>query len=151
MKTYFNQMSCRDSCKQLENLIRTLMARVAKLAPHPSRPNYNGALFISGTESFKPAAEYDGMGGAMMMESMIANEFVSDLMDAGDAVSMILSDSKKPLRHVFNIKSSENQALQAYYKDLSARIKLESWIAVCLRELYATYQYAVDYRGPVFA
>lgn len=68
------------SIKTIEGRIRGFVERLYQLAPHPRRPDHRGPLFISLNSAFKPAAEYDGMLGNLMMESFLGAAF-------GDAVN----------------------------------------------------------------
>lgn len=65
----------------LEGVINGLTGRLKRLAPHPSRPGYRGPLFIANHPSFKPVAEYDGMLGSMMLESLIGSAFAQAASD----------------------------------------------------------------------
>ena len=59
--------------KAVEGKIRRLVAKVYTLAPHPDRPDFKGTTLVSLKSHFKPAAEYDGMLGSMMVDMLIGN------------------------------------------------------------------------------
>ena len=143
MKQHFNQKGSDYAVNKLEALIASLMCKVMHLAPHPSRPHDTGTLFVSGANAYKPAAEYDGMGGVMMMETMVGCAMVSEVMDLSDAVSTVYTD--RSVSCCFNHSARRSNAMAAYRGDLPRRIQIEAFIAVCLRELYAMRGYALQY------
>jgi hypothetical protein len=59
--------------KAVEGKIRGMVAKVYSLAPHPDRPDFKGTTLVSLKSHFKPAAEYDGMLGSMMVDMMIGD------------------------------------------------------------------------------
>jgi hypothetical protein len=59
--------------KAVEGKIRGMVAKVYSLAPHPDRPDFKGPVLISLKSHFKPAAEYDGMLGSMMVDMMLGD------------------------------------------------------------------------------
>jgi len=67
--------------KTIEGRIQGLAARLYKLAPHPTRPDHSGPLFISLASNFKPAAEYDGMLGNLMLEGFLGTAFTGAAND----------------------------------------------------------------------
>ena len=132
---------------QIENIIRSLMQDVSKLAPHPSKPDHTGPLFISSTSEFKPPAEYDGMLGTIMMESLLQSSFFSAAMDVADTVTTYMQDRQtKPapklgktnvIRRFFNATAQRESMMKAYLADLPKRLGIEAGIAYQMRKLYA--------------
>ena len=122
----------------LEGIIMGLMKELAKLAPHPNRPDYTGPLFISGTSEFKPPAEYEGMMGSFLMESTLQSEFTSAATNVAETVSNYITDRKQsPLMRSFNTEAHRAALTNAYFADLPKRLGLESWIAHEQRKLYS--------------
>lgn len=73
---------CEASALKAEFQIKTIEGRIkgfakalSKLAAHPDKPEHRGPLFISLQSQFKPAAEYDGMLGSMVLEGFLGGAF----------------------------------------------------------------------------
>ena len=141
--------------KTIEGRIRGLAAKLYKLPPHPENPEHRGALFISLSSHFKPAAEYEGMLGSVMLESFLSSAFAdasndnilnSSVLDtAGEAASEYLEyleekgrgkgtfalGEHKTICNQFNEKNDEKMA--AYLRDLRERMRIEAGIAALER------------------
>lgn len=61
--------------KTIEGKIKNLAIALTKLAPHPDRSHHHGPLFVSLNSAFKPAANYDGMLGGIMLEGALSEAF----------------------------------------------------------------------------
>lgn len=130
------------------------MGELAKLAPHPDKPDYNGALFIQTDSYFKPPAEYDGMMGSILMEaglSMTFGESAGNVIDTAEAASTIYQDRKSTVSHGFNQASKRACAMKTYMRDLPRRLRLEGHIATLQRKYYAMLKHAQTYATPVYA
>jgi len=79
--------------KTIEGRIKDLAGRLYKLAPHPTNPDHRGPLFISLNSAFKPAAEYEGMLGSVMLESFLGNVFSDAANDNGAASALTFMGS----------------------------------------------------------
>lgn len=76
--------------KALEGRIRGLAKQLYTLAPHPENPEHRGPLFISLPSAFKPAAEYDGMLGSIMLESFLGTAFAAVANDNSETAGQIM-------------------------------------------------------------
>lgn len=146
--------------KTIEGRIKGLAKQLFQLAPHPENPDHSGPLFISLNSEFKPAAEYEGMLGSMMLESFLGEAFgeaANDNTATGvisaanlDVIAETLSEymqeregqkrgkgtfalgEHKTICNSFNIES--DPVLSAYLADLDERLKIEETIAELERE-----------------
>lgn len=64
-----------EKARNIEGQIAALMGRLSQLAPHPDRPHYKGPLFIRSVSGIKSSAEYEGMLGSMVLESVLGAAF----------------------------------------------------------------------------
>lgn len=67
--------------QMLTGKITALVQHLQQLAPHPDNSGYRGPLFIKSNPNARIAAEYDGMLGSMMLESIIAGAFTDAMSD----------------------------------------------------------------------
>ena len=150
--------------KTIEGRIQGLVAKLYKLAPHPSNPDHRGPLFISLNSAFKPAAEYDGMLGSIMLEGFLGGAFTSAANDNGDASSVALLGSSnfdifaEALSEYAEYREEKNRgkgtyalgehksicnqfndekdrATLAYARDLQKRMNIEGTVAKLNKEL----------------
>lgn len=88
-----NNTNNHGKLRELSGVIAGLVGQLQELAPHPSRPNYRGPLFLQNHSACKPASEHDGMLGSMIIESMIGGAFAQAASDAfGESVGEICND-----------------------------------------------------------
>ena len=146
--------------KTIEGRIKGLAKQLFQLAPHPENPDHSGPLFISLHSQFKPAAEYEGMLGSMMIESFLGEAFgeaandnaVTGAISAAnlDVIAETLSEymqeregqkrgkgtlalgEHRTICNSFNTES--DPVLAAYLADLDERLKIEETIAGLSRE-----------------
>ncbi|MEZ5815018.1 MAG: hypothetical protein R3E13_09940 [Alphaproteobacteria bacterium] len=152
--------------KTIEGRIKGLAATLYKLAAHPGNPDHRGPLFISLNSAFKPAADYDGMGGSFMLEGFLSGAFAEASNDNGGAAAGALSDfghfdifaealseyaeySEEQKRGKGTYALGEHQticnqfnnekdhAVSVYARDLKKRMNIEAAIAKLSRELCA--------------
>ena len=150
--------------KTIEGRIRGLAAKLYKLAPHPDNPEHRGALFISLSSQFKPAAEYEGMLGSVMLESFLsdvfteasndnvvnasvidiaaeaASEYLEYLEEKGRGKGTFALGEHKTICNQFNEESDAKMA--AYLRDLRKRLQIEESIAALKRQMYSLPVYA---------
>lgn len=141
--------------------IQQLVKELQKCAPHPDRPDQNGPLFLKADANHQLPAEYDGMLGSALMDTVLggafsaaANDTGSNLMNSfertADCASQYMQDrqtsgyglgQRNAIAGNFNAIGSrgpEYQAMMdAYQADLPTRISLEKWISHETRRLYA--------------
>lgn len=141
--------------------IQQLVKELQKCAPHPDKPEQNGPLFLQQDANHQLPAEYDGMLGSALMDTMLggvfsaaANDSVSSLMNSfdrtADCASEYMQDrqtnsyglgQRRVIANNFNSIGSrgpEYQAMmEAYQADLPTRMSLEKWISHETRRLYA--------------
>jgi len=72
--------------KQIEGQIRGAVAQLYTLSP-----DGHGPAFISLNSAFKPAAEYDGMLGSLMIDSFLGTVFAEAALNDNNAVTAIIS------------------------------------------------------------
>ena len=141
--------------KAIEGKMMGLMKELSKLAPHPNKPEHKGPLFVQISSEHEPPAEYEGMLGSMMMETVLSTAFSGatsnsenglDITNLMDAASEYITD-RAPRSYVLgkkgsimqNFNSSAQRAIlmKAFIHDLPARLGLEKWLAYYQRRLYA--------------
>ncbi len=141
----------------IEGVIRNLMQQLEKLAPHPDRPHHKGPLFIQADSQFKPPADYDGMMGSLILDSMLGGAFSIaasgapaniDIGTMADLASEYMTDragsqsgnaqlgQKRVICSAFNGKTQYDAMLTAFKRDLPRRLGLERWIAEYQRKYY---------------
>ncbi len=130
----------------IEGLLKRLMIELAKLAPHPDRPDYTGPLFISVDSEFKPPAEYEGMLGSCLAEGFLQSQFFSaalDVLETGtsylldrSAKQSVASGQNTSISKAFNNSAQRAKLVKSYYRDLPKRMGMEAWIAHLQRRLY---------------
>ena len=149
MNTINNQDQERAVIAQIQNLMKELQ----KCAPHPDKPDNSGPLFLQHDDSHALPAEYDGMLGSMMMETMLGTAFGSaagNLDKVADAASTYMQDrapksikigGRRVIANDFNsigARGPEYLAqMESFMADLPARLHLEKWLAHETRRLYA--------------
>lgn len=65
-------MNAAFNVKAIENDIRALTQTLSKLAPHPTKGQ---SAFIALNDAFKPAADYEGMVGNMLIDGFLGEVF----------------------------------------------------------------------------
>lgn len=157
MKTINNPDQERAVLAQIQNLMKELQ----KCAPHPDKPENSGPLFLQHDANHALPADYDGMLGLMMMESMLGTAFGSaagELADSitsnmdkmAEAASTYMQDrapksikigGRRVIANDFNAIGARGPEylaqMEAFMADLPARLHLEKWLAVETRRLYA--------------
>ncbi|MCB1531710.1 MAG: hypothetical protein KDJ35_02460 [Alphaproteobacteria bacterium] len=144
--------------KQIEGVLFSAMKALSTLAPHPDKPHQSGPLFIQADSAYKPAAEYDGMLGSLLIESTLGGAFgsaaagigwndilecVSDFMqDRQSAPAAYKVGQSRALCSTFNTNSDTSALLAAYMRDLPRRLGMERWVADYQRKLYALQKHA---------
>lgn len=146
--------------KQIEGVLFALMKELKNLASHPDKPRSNGPDFVQVDSAYEPAAEYDGMLGSMVMDSMLGGAFTmaAEGVNWGDIIecaSNFLQDrsekpfqvgQKKALSGSFNRNglspAARAEMLSLYMSDLPRRLGMERWIAESQRKLYALQKHA---------
>lgn len=146
--------------KNIEAMMMDVMKQLQKLAPHPDRPEYRGPLFVSLDSSHTPAAEYDGMLGSLMLESVLGAAFSQAVSDnfgswagqidwsnTADCASQYWQErhansnytlgSRKVIAGDFNRSALRKHMMQAYLHDLPRRMGLERFLAAYQRKLFA--------------
>ncbi len=143
----------------LESKMMGLVKQLEKLAPHPSRPEHHGPVFVN--IAAPSSSEHDGMLGSMILESMLGTAFMSavndsfgtaaasvDWSNAAEAASTYWQDrqskpansytlgQKQSISGQFNAISDE-ALMQAYLRDLPRRLGLERWLAHYQRKIHA--------------
>lgn len=137
-----------------------LVKQLSQLAPHPSRPDYHGPLFVSIDPSIKPAADYDGMLGSMILESVLGTAFSQaassafgglagsfDWSNAAEFGSQYMQDrcannnfqigQRGAISGNFNDTALRAEMMQEFTRDLPRRMGLERWLALYQRKLFA--------------
>ncbi len=153
--------------KNIEGAMMGLMKELEKLAPHPDRPDETGPQFVNIDSQHKPAAEYEGMLGSMVLESFLGTAFADavsaqlgscsqtffnqvDLSMMAEAVSEYSQDranasynlgQKKAISAQFNKRALWQQMMDAYLKDLPKRLGIERFLADYQRKLYALHKH----------
>lgn len=137
--------------QQVLTKIQSLVHDIHRCAPHPDRPT-NGPEFLNAHDTHKQTADYDGMLGSMMMDSILGSSFFSAANDSFDLISEILKDRAKinpkpryklgqkgSISGTFNAKCDQGpewEAMhEAYLQDLPKRKNLEKWLAHYTKEL----------------
>lgn len=155
--------------KNIEGVMRGLMQELTKLAPHPDRPNYNGPLFTQIESQYKPAAEYDGMLGSMMLDGMLGMAFSevsnsvglsaaheaashADWSNIAEGASQYAQEraqsrsyklgQRSSISSNFNTTSSNKASMKAYLADLPRRMGIERSLSEYQRKLYAMHKKA---------
>ena len=145
----------------------SLMKELEKLAPHPDRPNQTGPHFVKIDSQHKPAAEYEGVLGSMVLESALGTAFIEaastqlgswaqtfsnhiDVSNAVDCASYYAEDRSSSYKYSlgqtnaissnFNKHVKRKDMMDAYIKDLPKRLGIESWLASYQRKLYALHK-----------
>lgn len=150
-----------DNLQQIERSMSGLMAQLSKLAPHPDRPDYTGPQFVKIDSQYAPDAEYDGMLGSMMMESILGGSFMSaaggiDWSQVADMAGEALKDrapanasgtsyklgQRGSISGGFNQACKRDALMKAYKRDLPERLALERWLAHYQRKIYALRKHA---------
>ena len=141
--------------------IQNLMKELQKCAPHPDKPDHNGPMFLQHDDSHNLPAEYDGMLGSLIMESMLGTAFgeaaselagswASHMDKMAECTSTYMQDrapksikigSKRVIANDFNAIGARGPEylaqMEAYMADLPARMHLEKWLSHETRRLYA--------------
>lgn len=91
--------------KTLEGQIKGLAARLYTLAPDPVHKR-SGPLFIHLRSEFKPAAEYDGMLGSMLLGAMM-----------GAGLQDLPLNDNNAFNNSLNTICNISEYLSEYYKD----------------------------------
>ncbi len=152
--------------KTIEGRIKGLAAKLYKLAPHPNNADYRGPLFISLNSAFKPAAEYDGMLGSVMLEGFLGSAFVTAANDNGGASALAYTGASnleifaEALSEYAEYRADQNRGkgtyalgehkticnqfddegdadMLAYAQDFKKRINIEETIAQLSKQLTA--------------
>ena len=146
--------------KNIEGIMIDLMKQLSQLAPHPDRPDHKGPLFISIDPSLKPAAEYDGMLGSMVLEGLLGTAFSEaasasiggwstqfDWSNAAECASQFMQDrqpansnfqigQRNAISGAFNESVTRGHLMEAFMRDLPRRMGLERFLAYYQRRLY---------------
>lgn len=142
--------------------MRGLMQQLAMLAPHPDRPEHQGPLFVSIDPAYRPAAEYEGVLGSMLLDCGLGSAFAQaantnmpsgfDVSRAADAASEFIRDRapgnrftlgrRGSMTRSFNATQARDARMEAFLKDLPRRLGIERWLADYQRRLYAMRRYA---------
>lgn len=149
--------------KAIEGKMMGLMKELSQLAPHPNQPEYSGPVFVQIASEHTPPAEYESMLGAMVMEGILGSVFTSaasnsssniDATNLADMASEYIADrapksydlgAKGTIFKGFNAAAKREILMNAFLKDLPARLGLERWLAYYQRRLYALRK---EHRGP---
>ncbi len=152
---------------QIINQIQLLVKEIQKCAPHPDKPDQNGPLFLKSDPNHQLPAEYDGMLGSMVLESMLGLDFAAaagevagswlgsaDMMIEAGSTYMEDRSSNRPFQvghgraiaNDFNAIGSKGPEYQimmnAYLADLPDRVRLETWLSHETRRLYSLWKNA---------
>lgn len=142
-----------------------LMKQLEKLAPHPDHPHHSGPLFVHIDSQYEPAAEYDGMLGSLLFESVLGTAFSAaaseslgewagsfDWSNTVEAVSEYIQDRpannnyalgrKNAISGAFNHSVARQAMMDAFLRDLPRRMGIERWLADYQRKLYALRKHA---------
>ncbi len=145
--------------KQIEATMMGLLKKLEKLAPHPNQPNYSGPTLVQINSDIKPPADYDGMLGSMMLDSMLGMAFgeVAN-MNAGnttEALSTYIQDrqpsppyklgQKTAISGAFNTGASTGHMMNAYLADMPKRKAIETSLAHYQRLIYSLQKQAQLY------
>lgn len=157
MKTINNPDQEQAIIAQIQNLMKELQ----KCAPHPDKPEQSGPMFLQHDANHALPADYDGMLGSMMMESMLGSAFGTAASELGstiannmdkmaEAASTYMQDrtpksikigGRRVIANDFNTTSARGPEylaqMEAFMADLPARLHLEKWLAHETRRLYA--------------
>jgi len=149
MKTINNPQQEQTVIAQIQNLMKELQ----KCAPHPDKPENSGPLFLQQDANHALPAEYDGMLGSLMMESMLGTAFGSPtghVDKMAEAASTYMQDrapksikigARRVIANDFNVAGTRGPEylaqMEAFMADLPARMHLEKWLAHETRRLYA--------------
>ena len=96
----------------IEGKIKNLARTCYSLAPHPEHPAQRGPLFVSLQSQFKPAAEYEGMLGNIMLESFIGAAFADAANDNGSGSAAAASASLLKVTDLDTIAESISEYAQ---------------------------------------
>ena len=139
--------------KKVEQAMAGLMQELQTLAPHPDYPTYKGPLFAAVEDGIKAPADYDGMMGEVVMESVLGTSFAQaaadTLSNVIDAVSHFVQDRpKQTLSGNFNCTTIRDEMMQKYLADLPRRMGVERWLAHHQKKLNGLREMARRYAAP---
>ena len=81
------------SIKKIERQIHGLVRELSHLAPNPHAPSAQGPAFISLNNVFKPAAEYEGMMGSLLLDGFLGTAFADAANDNALSSSVFAVDN----------------------------------------------------------
>jgi hypothetical protein len=163
---YKTALKAEFTCKAIEGRIRGLAKQLFRLATDPDNQGHRGPLFVSLNAAFKPAAEYDGMAGSLMLEGFLGAAIGDSVPgDGGGSALSFLSasdfdlftetlseyaqyaDEKKRGQGTYGLgehkticnqfDGGQEDAVRAYARDLLERMNIESAIAALSKALCA--------------
>ncbi|MCK6418666.1 MAG: hypothetical protein L6Q57_07005 [Alphaproteobacteria bacterium] len=152
-------MTTDNQIQTIETAVFSLMEDLEQLAPHPDQPHYRGPLFVQIDSAYKPAADYEGMGGLLGAESVLGAAFTSavsntlgawagriDWSNTLDTASEYLHSRCAP-RTAFNLCANAQPRMVAYLRDLPRRMGIERLLAHYMA-LLANLKYQHRYAAP---
>lgn len=135
--------------QDIKAIMLDLMKALETLAPHPSNPEHSGPIFVDIDPSFTPPADYEGMGGSLMLEGMLGIAFseASSMSNASEIASQYIQDrhtqtnfklgQNKVLGGHFNAQTSLDMHMKAFMADLPRREAIERSLAHYQRFYYS--------------
>ena len=135
--------------QDIKAIMLDLMKALETLAPHPSNPDYMGPVFVDIDAQFTPPADYEGMGGSLLLEGLLSTAFSEALntSNAAELGSQYLQDrtaktsyklgQKNVLGGAFNTRSKVDVLMKAYMADLPRRQAIERSLAHYQRFYYS--------------
>ena len=81
----YNNNNKEQASRKIRGTIKTLVADLMQLAPHPDRLDHKGAVFLKNDSNLSPHTEADSLGGSLMMEQMLGVAFASAANDIGES------------------------------------------------------------------
>lgn len=154
-------MTTENQIETIETAVFSLMENLEQLAPHPDHPHYHGPLFAQVDSAYKPAAEYDGMGGMLGAESILGTAFSAavgntlgswaarvDWSQTLEFASDYLQERCTSPRRIFNHCADARPLMAAYLRDLPRRMGIEQLLAHYMA-LLANLKYRRGYAVPV--
>jgi hypothetical protein len=159
---------------EIKGEISALMSALSHLAPHPDRP---GPVFICSTSGIGAPADYEGMLGSVLLESLVGSVFndmagggstaidPGALMDAGGEYlkdraqeahtdlrgrgSFAVCPHKTSCNSFGGIDPHRRALMDAFMADLPERMALESRVAADERDL-SVLKYREAHEYPVY-
>ncbi len=140
--------------QKTEYRIKGLSQRLSKLSSVPNREGARTAAFVSLHDAFQPAAEYDGMLGALIVESFLGSAFAQASASSADnpvlsAVSLLDSPAAELFSEYIGEADTHNnygrgRGSIALYERLKAKPMAPAFNMVANDNMPADYDLRMD-------